>query len=62
MNNIILKDSHVSRKHSKITVSNSNYIIEDLGSTNGTYVNGQKICIQYLNNGDKINIGDNFFI
>ncbi|MHB8277103.1 MAG: FHA domain-containing serine/threonine-protein kinase [Candidatus Humimicrobiaceae bacterium] len=62
LNNIILKDSHVSRKHSKITVLNGNYIIEDLGSVNGTYVNGEKISMHYLNNGDKIKIGNNFFI
>lgn len=62
VNNIILKDSHVSRKHSKITVSSGNYIIEDLGSMNGTYVNGEKISMHYLNNGDKIKIGNNFFI
>ena len=62
LNNIILKDSHVSRKHSKITVLNGNYIIEDLGSVNGTYVNGEKISMHYLNNEDKIKIGNNFFI
>ncbi|MCL4546827.1 MAG: FHA domain-containing serine/threonine-protein kinase [Deltaproteobacteria bacterium] len=62
LNNIILKDSYVSRRHSKITILDGNYIIEDLGSTNGTYVNGEKIIIHYLTNGDKIKIGNNFFI
>ena len=62
LNNIILKDPHVSRKHSKITILGVNYIIEDLGSTNGTYVNGEKISMHYLHNGDKIKIGNNFLI
>jgi serine/threonine-protein kinase len=62
LNNIFLKDSHVSRKHAKITISSGIYIIEDLGSMNGTYVNGEKISMHYLNNGDKIKIGNNFFI
>lgn len=62
INNIILKDSHASRKHVKITILNGNYIIEDLKSTNGTYVNGGKISMHYLNNGDKIKICNNLFI
>ncbi|MHB8279985.1 MAG: FHA domain-containing protein [Candidatus Humimicrobiaceae bacterium] len=33
-----------------------------MGSVNGTYVNGEKISMHYLNNGDKIKIGNNFFI
>lgn len=62
INNIILKDGHVSRQHAKIRLSDGNWIIEDLGSMNGTYVNGEKINICYLKNGDKIKIGNNNFI
>jgi len=62
LNNIIIKDLHVSRKHAKINVLDRNYVIEDLGSMNGTFVNGQKISIHYLNDGDKIKIGNNIFI
>jgi len=62
INNIILKDGHVSRQHAKIRISDGNYIIEDLGSMNGTFVNGEKINICYLKNGDKIKIGNNVFI
>ncbi|MBM3708433.1 MAG: FHA domain-containing protein [Actinobacteria bacterium] len=61
INNIILKDPHVSRKHAKITISDNNYIIEDLGSMNGTKINGENINIHYLNNGDRIKIGNNLF-
>jgi len=62
LNNIILKDQHVSRKHARIIVLDNNYIIEDLGSMNGTYVNNQKISKYYLNDSDKIKIGNNVFI
>ena len=62
LSNIILKDGYVSRKHAKLTISDRNYIIEDLGSMNGTYVNGERIGIHYLSNGDKIKIGNNIFI
>lgn len=59
INHIVLQDPHVSRRHAKIIISNGEYIIEDLNSTNGTYVNGKKISKYYLSNGDKIRIGNN---
>ena len=62
LNNIILKDRHASRKHARIILLDDNYVIEDLGSMNGTYVNSQKISMHYLNEGDKIKIGNNIFI
>jgi len=40
---VLLNDSAVSRKHASITVGESAIEIEDLGSTNGTYVNGEKL-------------------
>ena len=51
-----LEDSSVSREHLRITVSGEKAIIKDLGSTNGTYVNNNRITEYALKDGDKIQI------
>lgn len=56
-NNIFIDNDTVSRKHSKIIRKNSQYIISDLNSTNGTYVNHHQIKQHTLHNGDLIKIG-----
>lgn len=48
----------VSRKHARIFFRNEEYTIEDLGSANGTYVNGIKAVKCILRNNDQISIGD----
>jgi hypothetical protein len=47
----------VSRRHAKISVENGNIFLEDLGSTNGSFVNGEKISRTKLAEGDRILIG-----
>ena len=47
----------VSRKHARIFFNNEEYFIEDLGSTNNTYVNDIKIKKCVLRKDDQINIG-----
>lgn len=48
----------ISRKHCMITVDDGTVAIEDVGSTNGTIVNGEKISHRHeLKNGDRITIG-----
>ena len=42
-NSIVLTDQYASGNHAKIMVKNNTLILEDLGSTNGTFLNGQKI-------------------
>jgi pSer/pThr/pTyr-binding forkhead associated (FHA) protein len=42
-NHIVLKDDFISRKHFALDKTDEGYFIEDLGSKNGTYVNGEKI-------------------
>lgn len=54
---MVLVEDMVSRKHAKITVAGGKVIIEDLGSTNGTFVNGEKIKQARLKEGDRILIG-----
>lgn len=54
---IVLVEDMVSRKHAKITLSAGKITIEDLGSTNGTFVNGEKVKSSRLKEGDRILVG-----
>src|SRR4051812_6086079 len=53
-------DIEISRRHARVTrESNGQFLIEDLGSTNGTYVNGERILgAQILKPGDEVELGD----
>ncbi len=57
-------DAKVSRRHARIVRKNGSYFIEDLGSTNGTYVNrGRRLLpgnSQVLNDGDEVIVGKTF--
>lgn len=57
-------EAKVSRRHARIKRKNSAYLIEDLGSTNGTYVNrGRRLLpgtAQTINGGDEIIVGKTF--
>ena len=55
---IMLNDNSVSRQHSSITRLAEGYLLRDLGSSNGTYVNGQRIQEYLLCDGDRVSIGD----
>jgi diguanylate cyclase (GGDEF)-like protein len=55
---ITINDPAVSRKHILIEVDEKHICCLDLGSTNGTYVNNERIEKRYLNEGDKIKIGN----
>ncbi len=54
---LVLVEDMVSRKHARIECSGDAIVIEDLGSTNGTFVNGEKISRATLKEGDRILIG-----
>ena len=54
---MVLVEDMVSRKHAKITTDEKAVSIQDLGSTNGTFVNGEKIRKIDLKDGDRILIG-----
>lgn len=56
---IPISDPEVSRKHTRISNQGGQYIIEDLGSTNGTFVNNQRISAPYvLKPGELIFLGE----
>jgi len=55
---IVLQDPESSRQHARVAWQGGQFIVEDLGSTNGTFVNGIQITApQVLNPGDSIGIG-----
>ena len=54
---MVLIEDMVSRKHAKIQASDDSIAITDMGSTNGTFVNGEKIRVARLKEGDRILIG-----
>jgi ribosome-associated protein YbcJ (S4-like RNA binding protein) len=55
-NDIALDHRAVSSQHATLTVMLDDAILEDLGSTNGTFINGQKVYRQKLADGDKVSI------
>lgn len=68
-NDIQLNDAVASSQHAHVVVTPNEYLdghmdarLEDLGSTNGTQVNGQLIKSVELRNGDDIQIGSHHFI
>jgi hypothetical protein len=54
---MVLVEDMVSRKHARIAMAEDQIWIEDLGSTNGTFVNGEKIKRARLKEGDRVLIG-----
>ncbi|MFN3238090.1 MAG: FHA domain-containing protein [Pseudomonadales bacterium] len=55
---ISIKDPAVSGSHAQIQKLGKNYVIEDLGSTNGVVYNGRKVKQQILRNNDVVKIGE----
>lgn len=59
---IQIDSNMVSRKHAKVFAKGSDFLIEDLGSGNGTFVNGQKVeSAQVLKTNDRIKLGPVLF-
>jgi FHA domain len=59
-NDIVINDVEVSRKHARLTREGDRYKIEDLNSTNGTYIDGQRLIGPHLMAiGEVIMFGDN---
>jgi len=56
-NTVLLQDTGVSRKHVGIRKLGEEWELADLGSTNGTFVNGEKVARRKLEAGDVIRVG-----
>lgn len=58
INDLIINDPEISRRHARVFVKNEKYYLEDLNSTNGTFLSGKQITkpVQ-LKTGDLINLG-----
>jgi len=59
---IQIDDQHVSRKHACIHFEDGQFLIEDLDSQNGTFLNGQRIQKALLDSHDKITIGRHTYL
>ena len=58
-NTIQINDPEMSRRHARLQLQGGKYVIEDLGSTNGTHVNGQRLAAPYvLKPGDVVSFGE----
>jgi diguanylate cyclase (GGDEF)-like protein len=55
---IKLDDDSISRMHAKLVLSENDVHVEDLNSSNGTAVNGERVAFQQLRDGDKIRLGE----
>jgi hypothetical protein len=56
--NLVLADPNVSRNHAEIRPQGDRYVVVDLGSTNGTRINGVRVDNQTLQDGDEISFGN----
>jgi hypothetical protein len=61
-NMIHLDDKSVSSSHARITLTEEGHLLEDLGSSNGTYVNGQRVEKAVLADKDRIRFGSVFMV
>ncbi len=56
-NHLVLRDNRASRSHARILTEGGQYVIEDLNSRHGVFVNGQRVARHTLSNSDRIDFG-----
>lgn len=62
-NGVAINDAEISRKHSRLSFQGGKYVLEDLGSTNGTFVNGQRLAGPVvLKPGDVVSLGEHIVL
>jgi hypothetical protein len=58
-NTITINDAEISRRHARLSYQGGKYVLEDLGSTNGTFVNGQRLAgPRVLKSGEVVSFGE----
>src|SRR5256885_10091755 len=60
--NLCIADASVSRRHSKIEKQDEGFVITDLESLNGTFINDVPVKSRLLEHGDRVRIGDSQFL
>jgi len=60
-NDLVLNDPHVSRYHARLIKQDGAWLLEDLSSTNGTYVNDTQISKKRIISTDQIRLGDSCY-
>ncbi|HLF73281.1 MAG TPA: FHA domain-containing protein [Anaerolineales bacterium] len=62
-NDIVINDAEVSRRHARLIFQGGKYVLEDLGSTNGTFVNGQRLAgPRVLKPGEVVSFGEQIML
>jgi serine phosphatase RsbU (regulator of sigma subunit)/pSer/pThr/pTyr-binding forkhead associated (FHA) protein len=56
-NHLILRDNRISRNHARIVAENGDYFIEDLDSSHGVFVNGERVKRHKLKDSDRVDFG-----
>ena len=59
-NDIILRDPKVSRHHAEIVFERGFFVLHDLASANGTFVNGKKVRVAPLTHGAQLRLGNSY--
>jgi pSer/pThr/pTyr-binding forkhead associated (FHA) protein len=59
-NDIIVRDPKVSRHHAEIVFERGFFVLHDLASANGTYVNGKRIRVAPLTHGARLRLGNTY--
>jgi hypothetical protein len=57
-NDMVIGDNSMSRRHCRLHWADGDYVLEDLGSSNGTFVNNETTLAARLRDGDRITLGD----
>ena len=57
-NNLVIDNPAVSGRHARVYREGNHYVLEDLKSTNGTFVNERKVARTHLSAGDTIKLGE----
>jgi pSer/pThr/pTyr-binding forkhead associated (FHA) protein len=58
---LVISSDEVSRHHARFTCVDDEYQVEDLDSRNGVYLNGLKVNLAVLREGDEVQLGDHVF-